>query len=115
MDRVLPQDSLEEPPTYDQYVVETLRRTVPTHRSANALAFGDWTGVRMTWTPSVRNTSSNGPENLASRSRIRNRLSPTRSPTARSRACCVTHPESGLPVTPSTCTRRDPTSIANST
>lgn len=35
-------------------------------------------------------------ENLASRSRIRNRMSPSRSPTARFRACCVTQVESGF-------------------
>src|SRR6266508_3682311 len=49
-------------------------RTVPTHRSATAFAFGAWTGVFTTATPSVRNTSSKGPENLVSRSRIRKRL-----------------------------------------
>jgi len=36
-------------------------------------------------------------------------------PIARFRACWVTHAESGFPVTPRTCTRRDPTSIAKST
>src|SRR6266545_6960122 len=42
-------------------------RTVLTNRSAKALALGARMGVRMTRTSSVRNTSSNGPENFASR------------------------------------------------
>src|SRR6266508_1599244 len=49
------------------------RRTVRTNRSANAFARGARIGVRRIRTPSVRNTSSNGPENLESRSRRRNR------------------------------------------
>jgi hypothetical protein len=51
---------------------------VRTNRSANALAFGARIGVRTTSTPSVRNTSSNGPENLASRSRTRKRTRSSR-------------------------------------
>src|SRR6266542_4017538 len=47
-------------------------RTVLTNRSAKALALGARMGVRMTRTSSVRNTSSNGPENFASRSCRRN-------------------------------------------
>jgi hypothetical protein len=39
-------------------------------------------GVLTTFAASERNTSSNGPENLASRSRITNRISWSRSPTA---------------------------------
>jgi hypothetical protein len=48
-------------------------RTVFTKRSEKAFAIGERIGVRMTRTPSERKTSSNGPEYLASRSRIRNR------------------------------------------
>src|SRR6266487_5713626 len=48
-------------------------RTVRTHRSANALAFGAWTGVLMTWTPSAAKTLSKARVNLLSRSRMRNR------------------------------------------
>src|SRR3989337_30753 len=82
------------------------RRTVLTNRSAKALARGARIGVRMTRTPSVRNTSSNGTENLASRSRSRNLTSPSRSSIARFLACWVTHAESGCAVTPTTCSRR---------
>ena len=48
---------------------------------------------------------------------IRNRNRPTRSsrPMSRLRACCVTHSPNGCGVTPSTWTRRVPTSIANNT
>lgn len=52
--------------------------------------------------------------NLASRSRIRNRMSRSR-PTERFRACCVTHAESGFLVTPRTSTRLDPSSMVKST
>src|SRR5438105_15951960 len=48
-------------------------RTVRTNRSANALARGARTGVKITSAPSLRNTSSKLPVNLESRSRIRNR------------------------------------------
>ncbi len=48
-------------------------RTVLTHRSANAFAFGARIGVLRMFTPSERKTSSKGPENFESRSRIRNR------------------------------------------
>jgi hypothetical protein len=72
-------------------------------------------GVSMIHTPSERNTSSKGPENFESRSRIRKQVPASRSPTTRLRACWVTHADSGLRVTPRTCTRRDPSSIANST
>src|SRR6266545_396358 len=47
------------------------RRTVPTHGSATAFAFGARTGVLTTRSPSVRNTSSKAPENFESRSRSR--------------------------------------------
>jgi len=45
-------------------------RTVLTHRSANAFAFGARIGVLTMFTPSDRKTSSKGPENFESRSRI---------------------------------------------
>src|SRR6266568_5935250 len=47
-------------------------RSVPTHRSKNALAFGARIGVRTILMPSKRSTWSNGPVNLVSRSWIRN-------------------------------------------
>ena len=72
-------------------------------------------GVRMMRTPSVRSTSSNGPENFASRSRTRNLRSPSRSSIARLRACWVTHVESGCAVAPTTCTRLMPSSMKNNT
>jgi hypothetical protein len=46
------------------------RSTVPTKRSAKAFTRGARIGVWMTRTASVRRTASNGPENLASRSRV---------------------------------------------
>ncbi|MGH2652082.1 MAG: hypothetical protein ACRDHK_12850, partial [Actinomycetota bacterium] len=52
---------------------------------------------------------------MESRSRTTNRTPRSRSPTARFRACWVTHAESGFLVTPRTWTRRDPSSMANST
>ena len=76
-----------------------------THRSANAFARGARIGVLTMFTPSERKTSSNGRENLASRSRIENRMPRSPSPTARFRACWVTHAESGFLVTPKMCTR----------
>jgi hypothetical protein len=48
-------------------------RTVRTHRSAWALAFGAWMSVLMIWVPSEVNTSSKAQVNLLSRSRMRNR------------------------------------------
>jgi hypothetical protein len=45
----------------------------------------------------------------------RNRTPRSRSPSARFRACWVTHAESGFLVTPRRCTRLDPSSIAKST
>jgi len=45
-------------------------RTVRTHRSAYAFAFGARTGVLITRTPSERNTSSKPPLNFESRSWI---------------------------------------------
>jgi hypothetical protein len=48
-------------------------RTVRTHRSAEALARGVRNGVQIMSTPSLRNTSSNGPEFLESRSRTKAR------------------------------------------
>ena len=69
----------------------------------------------MSFTPSERDTSSNGPVNLESRSRIRNRRLPNRSPSARLRACCVTHAGVGVSGDAAVSTRRDGTSIAKST
>ena len=65
--------------------------------------------------PSERKTSSKGPGNFESRSRITKRIPSNRSPIARLRARWVTHAESGFLVTPRTCTRREPRWTANST
>jgi hypothetical protein len=67
-------------------------RAVPTQRSANAFALGARTGVFTTVSPSVRKTSSNGPENFESRSRSRIRLPSGLPAIARFRACCVPRP-----------------------
>jgi len=85
---VRPEHSLEVPTTVDQDVVEALLAHGPQrNRSANAFARGARIGVRMTRTPSARSTASNGPQNLASRSRRRNRTPESRSSMARFRAC----------------------------
>ena len=47
-------------------------RTVPTQRSAYALALGARTGVQITWMSVERQASSSTLVNLLSRSRIRN-------------------------------------------
>ena len=63
---------IEMPTSVDEDVVQAFRADVLMNRSAKALALGARIGVRMTRTSSVRNTSSNGPENFASRSCRRN-------------------------------------------
>jgi hypothetical protein len=67
--------------------------------------------------PSLKNTLSNTVVYLVSRSRIRNRNCPARSPKSsiRLRACCATHCPFGWVVTPRMCTLRVPTSIRNNT
>jgi hypothetical protein len=78
------------------------RRTVPTNRSANALARGDRMGVLMTLRPSVRNTSSKPEVNFVSLSRMRNLAARERSERSevRLRACWTTHSPAGFAVTP---------------
>jgi hypothetical protein len=56
----------------DEYPVEALASDGADERSANALARGARTWVRMIRAPSARKTSSKLDENLASRSRMRN-------------------------------------------
>jgi hypothetical protein len=65
------------------------RRTLPTHRSMIAFIRGACGAVSTTRIPSALNTSSNSPVNLLSRSRIRKRKPPARSPRSsiRLRAC----------------------------
>src|SRR6266498_283856 len=67
--------------------------------------------------PSVAKTASNAAVNFVSRSRIRNRYRPARSPRSMSRfrACCATRCSTGCGVTPSRCTRRVASSMTNST
>ena len=95
---------IEMPSSVDEDVVQAFRADVLMNRSAKALALGARIGVRMTWTSSVRNTSSNGPENFVSRSCKRNLIAVSRSSMARFLACCVTHAESGCAVAPTKCT-----------
>jgi hypothetical protein len=92
-------------------------RTVPTHRSQNALAFGARIGVRTILMPSERNTSSKASVNLVSRSWIRNLGDRPFSwrVMARFRACWVTQAESGCEVTPPRWTVLVPSSIHTST
>jgi hypothetical protein len=65
---VLAEHSLKVTPTPNQHPIQTLLRTVRTHRSANALAFGALIGVVMILVPSEANTSSKARVNLLSRS-----------------------------------------------
>ena len=67
-------DANQVPAAADQEMVQALPATVPTQRSATALALGAWIGVRMTWAPTARQRSSKTRVNLLSRSRIRNRM-----------------------------------------
>src|SRR5262249_47487753 len=74
-------------------------------------------GVCTIRTPSLAKTSSNAAVNLASRSRMRNRSEPIRSPLSisRLRACWAVHARSGWPVTRRMCTLRVAISMTNST
>src|SRR3954447_15969992 len=69
------------------------RRTVPTHRSANAFARGACGGVLITSMPAAVNTVSKPAVNLVSRSRSRNRSESARwsRSISRFRACWATH------------------------
>jgi hypothetical protein len=79
----------------------TSRRTVPTHRSAEAFARGARTGVRSTSIASPAKTASNAAVNFISRSRIKNRTQPRSSPDSMSRfrACWATRSPTGREVT----------------
>jgi hypothetical protein len=75
--------------------------TVRTERSAWALAFGAWSGVRMMIAPSLRKTLSKARLNLLSRSWMRNRGGVrlrSACSLVRLRACCVTQDPLGLRV-----------------
>ena len=69
------------------------------------------------FTPSLAKIASKALVNLASRSRIRNRKDPVRSPRSMStfRACWVVQVTVGWAVAPRTCTCRVATSITNRT
>src|SRR5438093_13463842 len=97
-----PKDALEVSSAEDEVQSRHSDRSVPTHRSLNALAFEARIGVRLILMPAERNTSSNGPVNLLSRSWIRNlgERPSSRKVMARFRACWVTQAESGLGVAP---------------
>jgi hypothetical protein len=79
------QDSLEMSLAAYERPVQALSAHRPHPRSAKALARGARIRVRMTLTPSVRKTSSNAPEYLASRSQIRNRMGGDRLSSTRAR------------------------------
>ncbi len=76
--------------------------TVPTNRSATALAFGARTGERITWTPSALNTVSKARVDLPSLSRTRNSRGLSRSGSENTKflACCAVHAP-GKPSAPS--------------
>jgi len=86
-------------------------------RSAWALAFGARIGVRITLAPSERKTSSKGPTNLVSRSRMRNRMAVERSSRSivRFLACWVTQTASGRTVEALRCIRLLPSSMNSRT
>ena len=90
-------------------------RTERTHRSANALAVGARTGVRMIVTFSEVNTVSSVAGNVLSRSWIRNRAGSVASWICqlRWRAWCVAQAPVGLVVQPASWTHRLPTSMKN--
>src|SRR5439155_13764673 len=92
-------------------------RTVRTHRSAYAFAFGARGGVTTASIPAAANTASNAAVNLLSRSRIRNRNPSTRSSRSitRFRAAWATHWPVGCAVIPARWTRRPCSSTTNST
>ena len=94
------EDAFEVAASDDQHPVHALS----THRADEAFRVGIRTGcpdgVRITWRPSDRNTSSKAPLNLVSRSRIRKRRAPMRMPMTRLRACWTTQEPVGCAVTP---------------
>jgi hypothetical protein len=110
-----PKDALQVAAAEHEHPVQALGPNRADPPLGEGVRCGARTGVWMILTPSERNTSSNAPVNLESRSRIRNRTPRSRSPTAKLGACWVIHAESGFAVTPRTSTRRDATSIAKST
>jgi len=69
-------DALKVSSADDERPIQALARTVPTHLSQNALAFGARIGVRTILMPSERNTSSKASVNLVSRSWFRPRIVP---------------------------------------
>ncbi len=84
-------------------------------RSEKALAFGARIGVLMTRAPSVLNISSKDRANLASRSRIRNRMSSNSPVMERFLACWVQKTPSGFDVAKEKRSLREPTSMKAST
>jgi len=65
----------------------------------------------------VEAEAGHGEADLVSRSRMRKRKEPVRSPRSMSRlrACCAVHEPTGQAVTPRICTRRVATSMTNKT
>jgi hypothetical protein len=78
------------------------RRSVPTNRSANAIASGARIGVRTILRLSERNTSSEPATYLQSRLRMSKRKGRPSHRATRLRACWVPQEASGMEVTPPT-------------
>src|SRR5262249_17893195 len=93
------------------------KRSEEVQYATRGFARGVRGGVLTTCRPSLAKIPSKAQVNLASRSRMRNRKEPIRSPRSisRLRACCEVQGPSGRAVTPRICTCRVATSITNST
>jgi hypothetical protein len=101
MRRELLNDSLQVSSAEDEGPVQALGPERAHPSLQKALAFGARIGVRTMLMPSDRSTSSKGPENLLSRSWIRNvGERPSSRAMARFRACWIAQAESGFDVTP---------------
>ena len=79
---ILPKDGLEVAAANDQDPVKAFPADCSHEPLGERVALGALTGVRMARKPSVRNTSSNVPLNLASRSRMRSRRLDSAAPIA---------------------------------
>ena len=117
MDQVLAEHQVQVALAEDQGPSSSSRRTVPMTRSQMAFIRGVLGRVVMIRSPSDLNTSPKAVVKSGSRSWIRNRSVPRRSPRsmARLRACCTTHAPAGCAVTPARRTRRVPCSMNIST
>lgn len=103
------------PSSIDQHVVEALGAEGSHETLGERIGIGSADRGGMTRAPSVRSTSSKGPENLASRLCRTNRTPTKRSSMAKFLACWVTQAESGFLAAPETKTRRVESWMAKST